>query len=135
MLKIKKSIIIKELFIKILKLNEESNNASVELNNLRTQISQNQPFVERAKEMQKEIKELEERIVLIKNLSKVRLREIKAIDYLHRQGAYAGASRPDLIILDLNLPKKNGREVRRLPLSVPGSPAAPLSSCRRSRTR
>jgi Tfp pilus assembly protein PilN len=38
--------------------------------------------VEKAKEMQKEIKELEERIVLIKNLSKVRLREIKAIDYL-----------------------------------------------------
>lgn len=35
----------------------------------------------------------------------------KAIDYLHRRGAYAAADRPDLIILDLNLPVMNGREV------------------------
>lgn len=36
---------------------------------------------------------------------------IKAIEFLHREGQYAGVSRPDLILLDLNLPKKNGREV------------------------
>ena len=36
---------------------------------------------------------------------------VKAIEFLHREGQYAGVSRPDLILLDLNLPKKNGREV------------------------
>ncbi|MGA2090637.1 MAG: response regulator [Endomicrobiales bacterium] len=34
-----------------------------------------------------------------------------AMYYLHRQGQYKNAVRPDLIILDLNLPKKDGREV------------------------
>jgi two-component system, chemotaxis family, response regulator Rcp1 len=36
---------------------------------------------------------------------------VAALDYLHRRGNYANAQRPDLILLDLNLPKKNGREV------------------------
>lgn len=36
---------------------------------------------------------------------------VAALDYLHRRGAYVDAPRPDLILLDLNLPKKNGREV------------------------
>ena len=36
---------------------------------------------------------------------------VKAIDYLHKEGDYAAATRPDLILLDLNLPKKDGREV------------------------
>jgi len=31
--------------------------------------------------------------------------------YLHKEGKYKDAPRPDLILLDLNLPKKNGREV------------------------
>lgn len=35
----------------------------------------------------------------------------QAIDFLRRAGAYAGAPRPDLILLDLNLPRKDGREV------------------------
>jgi chemotaxis family two-component system response regulator Rcp1 len=35
----------------------------------------------------------------------------QAIDYLRRRGAYRGATRPDLILLDLNLPRKNGHEV------------------------
>jgi len=34
-----------------------------------------------------------------------------AMDYLHRQGAHTNAVRPDLILLDLNLPIKDGREV------------------------
>ena len=34
-----------------------------------------------------------------------------ALEHLRRQGTYAKAIRPDLILLDLNLPKKNGREV------------------------
>jgi CheY-like chemotaxis protein len=34
-----------------------------------------------------------------------------AIDFLRKTGEYANAKRPDLILLDLNLPKKNGREV------------------------
>ena len=34
-----------------------------------------------------------------------------AMAYLHQEGEYANVSRPDLIILDLNLPKKDGREV------------------------
>ena len=34
-----------------------------------------------------------------------------AMAYLRRQGAYADVPRPDLILLDLNLPKKDGREV------------------------
>ena len=33
------------------------------------------------------------------------------MDFLHQQGSYAGQPRPDLILLDLNLPKKDGREV------------------------
>jgi chemotaxis family two-component system response regulator Rcp1 len=36
---------------------------------------------------------------------------MQALAFLRRQGLYAGAPRPGLILLDLNLPKKNGREV------------------------
>jgi CheY-like chemotaxis protein len=36
---------------------------------------------------------------------------VAALDFLYRRGAYGKAPRPDLILLDLNLPKKNGREV------------------------
>ena len=34
-----------------------------------------------------------------------------ALDYLYQRGQYALAPRPDLVLLDLNLPKKDGREV------------------------
>jgi two-component system, chemotaxis family, response regulator Rcp1 len=36
---------------------------------------------------------------------------VKAIAYLRKEGQYANAIRPDLILLDLNMPKKDGREV------------------------
>ena len=35
----------------------------------------------------------------------------EAMDFLSRKGEHANAPRPDLILLDLNLPKKDGREV------------------------
>ncbi len=35
----------------------------------------------------------------------------EALAFLRRQGQYAKVPRPDLILLDLNLPKKDGREV------------------------
>ncbi|MGV3719748.1 MAG: response regulator [Actinomycetota bacterium] len=36
---------------------------------------------------------------------------VEALDYLQRRGQFSGATRPDVILLDLNLPKKDGREV------------------------
>jgi CheY-like chemotaxis protein len=36
---------------------------------------------------------------------------IEALDFLHRRGTFKTAPRPDIILLDLNLPKKDGREV------------------------
>ena len=35
----------------------------------------------------------------------------EAIEFLRQQGQFANSPRPDLILLDLNLPKKDGREV------------------------
>ncbi len=36
---------------------------------------------------------------------------VLALEFLHQRGAYRDAPRPDLVLLDLNLPRKNGREV------------------------
>ena len=36
---------------------------------------------------------------------------VEALDYLFRRGEFSAAQRPDLMLLDLNLPKKGGREV------------------------
>src|SRR5216110_3440846 len=36
---------------------------------------------------------------------------VDAMDFLYRRGKHVGAPRPDIILLDLNLPKKDGREV------------------------
>lgn len=53
---------------------------------------------------------------------------VEALAFLRREGEYADAPRPDVILLDLNLPRKDGREVlaeikedpdlRRLPVVV-----------------
>lgn len=36
---------------------------------------------------------------------------VEAMEFLRREGRYAGAPRPDLLLLDLNLPRMDGREV------------------------
>lgn len=36
---------------------------------------------------------------------------IEALDFLHRRGKHADATRPDLVFLDLNMPRKDGREL------------------------
>ena len=36
---------------------------------------------------------------------------VEAMEFLKRENSYAEAPRPDLILLDLNLPRKDGREV------------------------
>jgi chemotaxis family two-component system response regulator Rcp1 len=36
---------------------------------------------------------------------------VEAMEFVHREGKFADSQRPDLILLDLNLPKKDGREV------------------------
>jgi chemotaxis family two-component system response regulator Rcp1 len=36
---------------------------------------------------------------------------VEAMNYLHQEGEYANVRHPDLILLDLNLPRKDGREV------------------------
>jgi chemotaxis family two-component system response regulator Rcp1 len=58
----------------------------------------------------------------------------EAMDFFHRQGRFAAAPVPDLVLLDLNLPKKDGREVlaeikadpilRRIPVIVLTTSAA-----------
>ena len=47
---------------------------------------------------------------LLNNLS-VAEDGVKALAFLRKEGEYAKAPRPDLIMLDLNLPRKDGREV------------------------
>ncbi len=59
---------------------------------------------------------------------------VEALAYLRREGEYSDAVRPELILLDLNLPKKDGREVlaeikadkdlRRIPVVILTSSAA-----------
>ncbi len=36
---------------------------------------------------------------------------VEAMAYLRREGKYANAVRPDIVLLDLNMPRKDGREV------------------------
>lgn len=47
----------------------------------------------------------------VNNLLTVAPDGIEALAILRQEGRYAGEARPDLILLDLNLPKKDGREV------------------------
>ncbi|HZE66181.1 MAG TPA: response regulator [Sporichthyaceae bacterium] len=47
----------------------------------------------------------------VKNNLSVVTDGVEALAYLRREGKYADAHIPDLILLDLNLPRKDGREV------------------------
>ncbi|GAA0625646.1 response regulator [Sporichthya brevicatena] len=47
----------------------------------------------------------------VKNNLNVVTDGVEALAFLRREGKYADAPYPDLILLDLNLPKKDGREV------------------------
>jgi len=49
-----------------------------------------------------------------------------ALDYLYRRQPYAAATRPDLILLDLNLPKRDGREVLQVIKSDPDLARIPV---------
>ena len=59
---------------------------------------------------------------------------VEAMSFLRREGQYGGVPRPDLILLDLNLPRRDGREVladikqdadlRRIPVVILTSSAA-----------
>src|SRR5579871_2095561 len=71
---------------------------------------------------------------LIGHLNVVRDGE-QAMAFLRKQGEYASSPRPAIILLDLNLPRKNGREVlaeikqesklRKIPVVVLSSSGAP----------
>jgi CheY-like chemotaxis protein len=50
----------------------------------------------------------------------------QALDYLRGIGAYVGSTRPDLVLLDLNLPRKDGREVLAEAKSDPELRAIPI---------
>ncbi len=47
----------------------------------------------------------------VRNNLHVAVDGVDALDFLKRRGKHATAVRPDIILLDLNLPKKDGREV------------------------
>lgn len=50
----------------------------------------------------------------------------QALRFLRREGSYKNAPRPDLILMDLNLPKKDGREVLAEVKSDPGLKHIPV---------
>ena len=61
-----------------------------------------------------------------------------AMAFLHKQGKYAASARPDLIILDLNMPKKDGYEVLGEMNATPqlrGIPVMILTSTQAERSR
>jgi two-component system, chemotaxis family, response regulator Rcp1 len=80
-----------------------------------------EPLLERAKSIASAIEFPQHRVISIHD-------GLQAIDFLHQRGEYTDALRPDLILLELNLPGKDGREIlaeiksssqlRRIPIIV-----------------
>ncbi len=78
-------------------------------------------FPERAQSIVRAIESPQHRVIVLHD-------GFQAIDFLHQQGEYPDAPRPDLILLELNLPGKDGREIlaeiksspelRRIPIVV-----------------
>jgi len=62
----------------------------------------------------------------IKNNLHIAYDGVEATDFLFRRNEYQNAPRPDLIILDLNLPKKNGQEVLAEIKADPGLKSIPV---------
>ena len=51
---------------------------------------------------------------------------VEALDFLHRREQYADAPCPDIVLLDLNLPRKNGDEVLAEMNDDPDLPSVPV---------
>jgi two-component system, chemotaxis family, response regulator Rcp1 len=51
---------------------------------------------------------------------------IEGLEFLHRSGNYAGAPKPDLIVLDINMPRLNGFDFLRSMRSDPELPHIPV---------
>ena len=47
----------------------------------------------------------------VKNRLHIARDGVEAMEFLRREGKHSAATRPDLVLLDLNLPRKDGREV------------------------
>jgi CheY-like chemotaxis protein len=62
----------------------------------------------------------------VKNNLHIAYDGVEATDFLFRRNEYQNAPRPDLIILDLNLPKKNGQEVLAEIKADPGLKSIPV---------
>jgi two-component system, chemotaxis family, response regulator Rcp1 len=80
-----------------------------------------QPLPERANSIASAIESSQHRVISLHD-------GLQAIDFLHQRGEYSDSPRPDLILLELNLPGKDGREIlaeikashqlRRIPIVV-----------------
>jgi len=51
---------------------------------------------------------------------------VEALAFLRREGRYSAAPQPDLLVLDLNMPKKDGRQVLAEMKADPGLRAIPV---------